>query len=151
MDHAHAHATLTARTISRSGMGRGGGRVLVAEDDPVVRAALGQLLAEEGFDVVGLAANGAEAVALTEKVGPEVVLSDVAMPVMNGLEATRSIKRRYPEVEVVILSATADPAHITEAEQVGVYRFLHKGSSLAQIIETVAKARASRIRPSRLG
>jgi DNA-binding NarL/FixJ family response regulator len=151
MDHAHARAFLTARTISRSGMGRGGGRVLVAEDDPVVRVALGQLLADEGFDVVGLAANGAEALALTETVGPEVVLSDVAMPVMNGLEATRSIKRRFPDVEVVILSASANPEHVTEAEQVGVYRFLNKGSSLAQIIETVAKARASRIGPSKLG
>ncbi len=142
---------LMARAISRSGIGRGGGRVLVAEDDPVARLALRDLLEEEGFDVVGVAANGAEAVALTEQVQPEVVLSDVAMPVMNGLEATRSIKRRYPEVEVVILSASGDPAHITEAEEVGVYRFLNKGSSFAQIIETVAKARASRAGPSKLG
>ncbi len=146
-----AHAPLVARAISRSGLGRGGGRVLVAEDDPVVRVALRELLEGEGFEVVGLAANGAEAVALTEQVEPEVVLSDVSMPVMNGLEATRSIKRRYPEVEVVILSATGDPAQVTEAEKAGVYRFLHKGSSLAQIIETVAKARASRVRPSNLG
>ena len=146
-----ARAPLMARALSRSGIGRGGGRILVAEDDPVVRVALRELLEGEGFEVVGLAANGAEAVALMEQVEPEVVLSDVAMPVMNGLEATRSIKRRYPEVEVVILSATADPAHITEAEKVGVYRFLHKGSSLGQIIETVAKARASRVGPSKLG
>jgi DNA-binding NarL/FixJ family response regulator len=146
-----AHAPLIARAISRSGIGRGGGRVLVAEDDPFVRAALRELLEDEGFEVVGLAANGAEAVALTEQVEPEVFLSDVSMPVMDGLEATRSIKRRYPDVEVVILSATGNPAHITEAEKVGVYRFLHKGSSLAQIIETVAKARASRVGPSKLG
>ncbi|MDP8956705.1 MAG: response regulator [Actinomycetota bacterium] len=146
-----AHASLAARTISRAGIGRGGGRILVAEDDPVVRVALGALLEGEGFEVVGLAANGAEAVALTEHVEPEVVLSDVAMPVMNGLEATRSIKRRYPEVEVVILSATGDPAHVAEAHEVGVYRFLNKGTSFAQIIETVAKARASRLAPSRLG
>jgi DNA-binding NarL/FixJ family response regulator len=146
-----AHAPLIARAISRSGIGRGGGRVLVAEDDPVVRVALRELLEGEGFEVVGLAANGAEAVALTEQVEPEVFLSDVSMPVMDGLEATRSIKRRYPHVEVVILSATSNPAHITEAEKVGVYRFLHKGSSVAQIIETVAKARASRVGPSKLG
>ncbi len=147
----NAHASLTARTISRAGIGRGGGRVLVAEDDPFVRVALRELLEAEGFEVVGLAANGAEAVALTELVEPEVVLSDVAMPVMNGLEATRFIKRRFPDVEVVILSATADPEHVTQAEQIGVYRFLNKGSSFAKIIETVAKARASRVRPSRLG
>ena len=145
------HAPLMARAISRSGIGRGGGRVLVAEDDPVIRVALSDLLEGEGFEVVGLAANGAEAVALTEQVEPEVVLSDVAMPVMNGLEATRSIKRRYPDVAVIILSATGDPAHITEAEQAGVYGFLHKGSSFAQIIETVAQARASRTPPSNLG
>jgi DNA-binding NarL/FixJ family response regulator len=146
-----AHAPLITRAISRSGIGRGGGRILVAEDDPVVRVALRELLEGEGFEVVGVAANGAEAVALTEQVEPEVFLSDVSMPVMDGLEATRSIKRRYPDIEVVILSATGNPAHITEAENVGVYRFLHKGSSFAQIIETVAKARASRMRPSSLG
>ena len=144
-------ASLTARTISRSGIGRGGGRVLVAEDDPVVRVALGELLEGEGFEVVGLASNGAEAVAMTEHAEPEVVLSDVGMPVMNGLEATRSIKRRYPDVEVIILSASGDPAHVAEAEQVGVYRFLNKGSTFAQIIETVAKARAARVCPSKLG
>ena len=145
------HASMAARTISRSGMGRGGGRVLVAEDDPFVRVALGELLEGEGFEVVGLAANGAEAVALTEHAEPEVVLSDVTMPVMNGLEATRSIKRRFPDVEVVILSATGDPEHVTEAEQMGVYSFLNKGSTFEQIIETVAKARASRVGPSKLG
>ena len=145
------HASLTARTISRSGIGRGGGRVLVAEDDPVVRVTLGQLLEGEGFDVVGLAANGAEAVEMTERAGPDVVLSDVGMPVMDGLEATRSIKRRFPDVEVVILSASGDPEHLTEAEEVGVYRFLNKGSTFEQIIDTVAKARASRAGPSNLG
>ncbi len=146
-----AHAPLMARAISRSGIGRGGGRVLVAEDDPVVRVALRELLEGEGFEVVGVAANGAEAVALMEQVEPEVILSDVAMPVMNGLEATRSIKRRFPDVEVVILSGTADPEHVTEAEEVGVYRFLNKGSTFEQIIDTVAKARASRAGPSKLG
>ena len=145
------HAPLAARTISRSGIGRGGGRVLVADDDPVIRVALGELLEGEGFEVVGLAANGAEAVALTEKADPEVVLSDVKMPVMNGLEATRSIKRRFPDVEVVILSGTGDPDHVTEAERAGVYHFLNKGSTFDQIIETVAKARASRANPSKLG
>ena len=145
------HASLTARTISRSGIGRGGGRVLVAEDDPFVRVTLGELLEGEGFEVVGLAANGAEAVAMTEHAEPEVVLSDVGMPVMNGLEATRSIKRRFPDVEVVILSASGDPEHVTEAEEVGVYGFLNKGSTFEQIIDTVAKARASRAGPSKLG
>jgi DNA-binding NarL/FixJ family response regulator len=146
-----AGAPLVARTLSRAGIGRGGGRVLVAEDDPAVRMVLGQLLEREGFEVVGLAANGAEAVALTELVEPEVVLSDVGMPVMDGLEATRFIKRRFPHVEVVILSASGDPAHLTRAAEVGVYCFLNKGSTFAHIIETVANARASRIRPSRLG
>jgi DNA-binding NarL/FixJ family response regulator len=143
--------TLAARTLSRAGIGRGGGRVLVAEDDPVVRVALGELLEDEGFEVVGLAANGAEAVAMTQQAGPEVFLSDVRMPVMNGLEASRSIKRLFPEIQVIILSASSDPLHIAEAEQLGVYRFLHKGSSFAQIIETVAKARASRASPAKFG
>lgn len=145
------HATLTARTVARSGIGRGGGRVLVAEDDPLVRVALGELLEGEGFEVVGLASNGAEAVALTEHAEPEVVISDVSMPVMNGLEATRSIKRRFPDVEVVILSASGDPDDVTEAHEAGVYRFLNKGSTFEQIVDTVAKARASRAAPSKLG
>jgi DNA-binding NarL/FixJ family response regulator len=144
-------SSMLSRAVARSGIGRGGGRVLVAEDDPFVRAALGELLHDEGFDVVGLAANGAEAVSLTLQVYPDVVVSDVGMPVMNGLEATRSIKEQSPEVQVIILSASEDPAHISQADEVGVYRFLNKGGPVNQILETIANARACRAAPSRLG
>jgi DNA-binding NarL/FixJ family response regulator len=144
-------SSMLSRAVARSGIGRGGGRVLVAEDDPVVRAALGELLHDEGFDVVGLAANGAEAVSLTLQVDPDVVISDVGMPVMNGLEATRSIKEQSPDVQVIILSASSDPDHISQAEEAGVYRYLNKGGPVTQIIETIAHARACRATPGKLG
>ena len=144
-------ASLLTRSLSRSGVGRDGGRVLIAEDDPFAREALGELLSDEGFEVVGLAANGAEAVAMTQQAEPEVVVSDVQMPVMNGLEATRSIKRLFPEIQVVILSGNSDPVLISEAEEAGAYEYLHKSGSWGRIAETVANARACRALPARLG
>ena len=109
------------------------------------------LLSEEGFEVVGLAANGAEAVAMTQESEPEVVVSDVQMPVMNGLDATRSIKRLFPQIQVVILSGNSDPLLISEAEEAGAYEYLHKSGSWGRIAQTVADARACRAAPAKFG
>ena len=82
--------------------------VLLAEDHMVVREGLRALLEAEGdIEVVGEAATGRQAVELTRKLRPDVVVMDIAMPVLNGLEATRQIRKARPETRVLILSARA--------------------------------------------
>jgi len=102
-------------------------RVLVVDDDQGFREMLRDFLVDDGFDVVGEAGDGEEAVALTEQLLPEVVLMDLRMPRMDGIEATRVIKAARPTTQVIILSAYEDPGLKRGAEEVGVYCYLIKG------------------------
>ena len=86
--------------------------VLLAEDHTIVREGLRTLLeAERDIEVVGEAATGRQAVALDKKLCPAVVVLDIAMPLLNGLEATGQIRRTVPDTKVLILSAHSDDAH----------------------------------------
>jgi DNA-binding NarL/FixJ family response regulator len=116
------------------------------EDDAGVREGLRELLTDTGFDVVGEAADGSEGVDLAVELDPDVVLMDMRMPVMGGVEATRRIHRAKPSVQVVILTAYDDPALKAEAVDAGVYAFLVKGCS-ARLISEVAST-ASKMRRS---
>ncbi len=102
-------------------------RVLVVDDDQGFREMLRDFLIDDGFDVVGEAGDGEEAVTLTEQLLPEVVLMDLRMPRMDGIEATRVIKAARPTIQVIILSAYEDPGLKRGAEEVGVYCYLIKG------------------------
>ena len=124
--------------MSASTSARLRGRVLIVEDDEGVRSGLRELLSEMGFDVVGEAENGSEGVEKAVVLDPDVVLMDLRMPVMGGLEAARRIRQRMPAVQVVILTIYDDPALKQDAVALGIYAFLVKGCS-AQLIETVAQ------------
>jgi len=117
--------------------------VLLAEDHEIVRQGLRKLLeAESDLEVVGEAATGRQAVALTKKLHPDVVVMDIAMPLLNGLEATRQIRRAFPETKVLVLSAHSDDAYVEEATAVGAAGFLLKQTSshvLATAIREVQK------------
>jgi DNA-binding NarL/FixJ family response regulator len=102
-------------------------RVLVVDDDQGFREMLRDFLIDDGFEVVGEAGDGEEAVTLTEQLLPEVVLMDLRMPRMDGIEATRVIKAARPTIQVIILSAYEDPGLKRGAEEVGVYCYLIKG------------------------
>lgn len=103
-------------------------RVLLVEDDRGLREALRNMLVETtDFDVVGEASDGVEGLDLATRLEPDVVLMDMRMPRMGGLEATRLIKERLPHVQVVILTAYEDPALQEGAVDVGVYAYLVKG------------------------
>jgi len=121
-------------------------RILIVEDDAGVREGLRALLTDMDFDVVGEAADGSEGVDLTLELDPDVVLMDMRMPVMGGVEAARRIHRTKPEIQVVILTAYDDPALKSEAVDAGVYAFLVKGCS-ARLIGEVAST-ASQMRRS---
>jgi DNA-binding NarL/FixJ family response regulator len=120
--------------------------VLLVEDHAVVRQGLLTLLQVDGhFEVVGQAQNGREAVGLAAKLRPDVILMDIAMPVLNGFEATRQIVAANPAAKVLILSAHSDDEYIERMEAVGARGFLEKQTSaeiLAKAIHEVAAGKS---------
>ena len=104
-------------------------RVLLVDDDPRLRDALRDLLDGQGFDVVGEAEDGAEATALTDELLPDVVLMDLRMPDLGGIDATRTIKQQHPSVRVIILSAYDDAGLRLHASQAGADGYLIKGTA----------------------
>jgi DNA-binding NarL/FixJ family response regulator len=119
--------------------------VLLAEDHAIVRQGLCALLKANGsFTLVGEARNGREAVELAQSLRPNVILMDIAMPVLNGLEATRQIMAADPTARVLILSAHSDDEYIERMTAVGVAGFLEKQTSaeiLTEAIHEVAQGR----------
>jgi DNA-binding NarL/FixJ family response regulator len=117
--------------------------VLLAEDHRVVREGFRSLLAQEtDIEIVGEAANGRAAVELTRKLRPAVVIMDIAMPLLNGLEATRQIRKDSQQTKVLILSAHSDDAYVEHAMAMGAAGFLVKQTSshtLAYAIREVQK------------
>jgi DNA-binding NarL/FixJ family response regulator len=104
--------------------------VLLAEDHEIVRQGLRKLLeAESDIEVVGEAATGRQAVALTRKLHPGVVVMDIAMPLLNGLEATRQIRKAVPATKVLILSAHSDDEYIRQVILLGAAGYLIKQTS----------------------
>jgi DNA-binding NarL/FixJ family response regulator len=116
-------------------------RVLVADDHAVVRTGLAQLVRTfEDVELVGAAANGEEAVALAAERSPDVVLMDLEMPVLDGIEATRRIKGAQPEVAIVILTSFSDRERILHALDAGAAGYLLKDAEPDEIRRAVAAA-----------
>lgn len=112
--------------------------VVLADDHMVVREGLRRLLeAEQDIEVVGEAATGREAVDLARKVRPAVIVMDIAMPHLNGLEATRQIREIVPDAKVIILSAHSDDAYIESAMALGAQGYLIKQTSAQCLSEAV--------------
>jgi DNA-binding NarL/FixJ family response regulator len=121
-------------------------RVLIADDHGVVRAGLAQLLATfPDVELVGSAANGEEAVALAAERSPDVVLMDLEMPVLDGIQATRRIRAAQPDVAVVVLTSFSDRERILSALDAGAAGYLLKDAepdALARAIEAAARGEA---------
>src|SRR5881396_1810675 len=112
--------------------------VLLAEDHPIVREGFRALLKHEpDIDVVGEAETGRQAVQLTLKLRPEVVVMDIAMPLLNGLEATRRVLKAVPTTKVLILSAHSDDAYVTNATESGAVGFLLKQTSAHDVCRAI--------------
>ena len=103
-------------------------RVLLADDHDRLRQALLDLLTESGFEVVGESGDGADAVALARLHEPDIVVIDLRMPVLNGLDATRLIKDARPATQVVVLSAFESPELERQALEAGAFAYLDKGA-----------------------
>ena len=121
-------------------------RVLIADDHGVVRAGLSQLLATfPDVEIVGSAANGEEAVSLSAAREPDVVLMDLEMPVLDGIEATRRIRASQPNVAVVVLTSFSDRERILSALDAGAAGYLLKDAepdAVARAIEAAARGEA---------
>lgn len=117
--------------------------VLLAEDHQIVREGFRSLLEHEpDIEVVGEAANGRQAVQLTRKLRPAVVVMDIAMPVLNGMEAARQIRKDFPGTKVLFLSAHSDDAYVDQVAVLGATGFLLKQTSsenLATAIREIQK------------
>ena len=116
-------------------------RVLVVDDHAVVRDGLELLLERfEPVTCVGTAADGAEAVAMTADLAPDVVLMDLSMPVMDGTEATRRITESHPDTAVLVLTTFADDRHVMAAIDAGAVGYLLKDSGPDQLLAGVEAA-----------
>jgi DNA-binding NarL/FixJ family response regulator len=104
--------------------------VLIADDHQIVREGFRALLKDESdMEVVAEAENGRRAVEMTRRFRPDVVLMDIGMPVLNGLEATRQIRRNFPDTKVLVLSAFSDAAYVERVAALGGSGFLVKHTS----------------------
>ena len=110
-------------------------RILLVDDHPITREALGALLAQHGFDVVGEAADGAEAIELARRHRPELVLLDLSMPGMDGLEALPRLREAAPETEVVVLTASGTEENLLAAIRGGAAGYLLKSEPPERIAE----------------
>ena len=112
--------------------------VLLAEDHMIVREGFRKMLElENDFEVVGEAQDGRAAVALAKKFRPEVVLMDIAMPLLNGLEATRQVLKAVPTTKVLMLSAHSDDAYVKNATDSGAMGFLLKQTSAHDVCRAI--------------
>ena len=115
--------------------------VLLADDHVVVRQGLRALLAaEEDIDIVAEADNGRQAVQLVKKFLPDVAVIDIAMPVLNGLEATRQITRTVPATKVLILSSYSDDEYISQLTEAGAAGYLVKQTAANDLLKAIREA-----------
>jgi len=113
-------------------------RILLADDHIVMRTGLRALLERQpNLEVVGESENGRETVELVASLGPDVVVMDVAMPVLNGIEATKTIVTQRPATAVVILSMHADESYVMRALKAGARGYLLKDSAAADLISAI--------------
>lgn len=102
-------------------------KIILCDDQTLFREGLKDVLEDEkGFEIIGEAANGNEAVNLAKKLQPDIILMDIRLPQLDGISATRVIRKECPKTNVVILSSYEDEAHVLEAIQAGANGYLSK-------------------------
>jgi DNA-binding NarL/FixJ family response regulator len=116
-------------------------RVMIVDDHPVWRDGVRADLERTGHDVVGEAADGREAIEMARTCMPEVVLMDLQLPLVSGVDATRRIIEESPHVKVLVLSASAEEQHVLEAVKAGAAGYLLKSSTSDELVSAVTRVR----------
>jgi NarL family two-component system response regulator LiaR len=124
--------------ISKSGSKRSKTRIMLADDHPLLRQALRDVLEKQpDFEVIAEASDGEEAVKLATEMLPDVVIMDISMPTLNGLEATKQIKASHPSIAVLVLTVHSDSEHILSILRAGAGGYLTKSVYGDEVIHAV--------------
>jgi len=120
--------------------------VMIVDDHPLFREAVGRLLSEcREFEIVAEAGDGEEAIDLAARHSPRVIILDIALPKLNGIETTRQIKASHPETAVVVLSVYDDAEHVTAVLGAGADAYLTKDVPRGEIVQALREVAAGRI------
>ena len=111
--------------------------VLLADDHPVFRQGLRALLEREKFEVVGEASDGLEAITMAERLQPQIVVIDLAMPALNGIDAVREIIKRAPRAKAILLTMYTEEHHVLEALRAGVKGCVSKSQAAEHLLQAV--------------
>lgn len=117
-------------------------RILISDDALFMRTALRNILSENGYEIVGEAENGSEAVELYRSLNPDVVLMDITMPEMDGIEALKAIRTEFPEAAIIMCTAMGQKALVIQAIGAGARDFIVKPFEARRVLEAVARAAA---------
>jgi len=120
-------------------------RVLLADDHVIVRQGFRALLEREGLEVVAEAANGHEAVRLAGELLPDVAVLDFAMPLLNGLDAAKEIRRCSPRTRTILLTVHSEDHYVLEALQAGVHGYVVKTQAAADLVQAIREIRGNAI------
>jgi DNA-binding NarL/FixJ family response regulator len=137
------------RTLDGSVERGDGPRILLADDHTVVRQALRVLLEREGFEIVAEAANGREAIQLAQRLAPDLAVLDLAMPLVNGIEAAREIRASRPETAALLLIAHASDAQILDALRAGVQACVLKTFEAEELMRAIREVARGEVYLSR--
>jgi DNA-binding NarL/FixJ family response regulator len=120
--------------------------ILIVDDHAIVREGLRAMLeSQENLNVIGEASNGLSAIQLVDELEPRVVLMDISMPIMDGLEATAKIKAQHPTVTVIILTMYRTESHVLQAIRAGASGYLLKDSPRTEVLETIRAASSGEV------
>jgi two-component system response regulator NreC len=112
-------------------------RVLLADDHALIRQGLKALLEKQGFQVVGEASNGQETIRSVEETQPDVAIVDISMPILNGVDAARELKKSVPKTKVILLTQHDDDQYVTESLRAGVKGYVLKSQAAKDLVRAI--------------
>lgn len=114
--------------------------VLIVDDSPVMRSMLDKFFTENGFNVVGQAADGIEALELFEKLNPDLMTLDIIMPKMRGTEVLETIMKKYPDAKIVMASSVSDARTVMKCLKIGAKQYILKPYDQEKVMSAIRKA-----------